>query len=55
MNRRTPPWAIVANYEDPAKLYAAVFPEAPAAERTERPAPLTPLARPRLPSRATSG
>ncbi|WP_242115438.1 PepSY-associated TM helix domain-containing protein [Sphingomonas lacusdianchii] len=37
------PWAIVANYEDPAKLYAAVFPEAPAVERTERPAPLTPL------------
>lgn len=38
------PWAIVANYSDPAKLYAAVFPEAPAAERTGRPAPLTDIA-----------
>ncbi len=37
------PWAIVANYDDPAKLYAAVFPEAAAAERTERPAPLIDL------------
>lgn len=37
------PWAIVANYSDESKLYAAVFPEAPAAERTGRPAPLTDL------------
>ncbi|KQM27276.1 MULTISPECIES: PepSY-associated TM helix domain-containing protein [unclassified Sphingomonas] len=37
------PWAIVANYSDESKLYAAVFPEAPAVERIGRPAPLTDL------------
>ncbi len=37
------PWAIVANYNDGAKLYEAVFPQAPVAERTDRAAPLVDL------------
>ncbi len=38
------PWAVVANYTDETKLFAAVFPQAPAVERAERAAPLTPIA-----------
>jgi len=37
------PWAVVANYSDPAKLSDTLFPSAPAVERTGRPAPLVDL------------
>ncbi len=39
------PWATVANYADPAKLFAVIFPEGPEAIRTGRPAPLVDLSR----------
>ncbi len=38
------PWATVANYTDPATLFAVTFPQAPDAIRTGRPAPLVDLA-----------
>jgi uncharacterized iron-regulated membrane protein len=38
------PWAVAANYSDQAKLFDAVFPQAPVAERAGRPAPLVDIA-----------
>lgn len=38
------PWAVVANYSDQNALFDALFPEAEQVERTNRPAPLVPLA-----------
>ncbi|WP_093063290.1 PepSY domain-containing protein [Sphingomonas sp. OV641] len=37
------PWATVANYTDETKMFADLFPQAEAVERTGRPAPLLPL------------
>ena len=37
------PWAVVANYSDPAKIYEVLYPGAPPVERTGRPAPLADL------------
>ena len=37
------PWAVVANYSDSAKIYEVLYPVAPPAPRTDRPAPLADL------------
>ncbi len=37
------PWAVMANYGDPAKIYAVLYPLAPPAVRTGRAAPLADL------------
>lgn len=39
------PWATVANYADPLKLYAVLYPSAPPAAYSGRPAPLADLTR----------